>query len=107
MEIKFNHDAANNYELFGIDEERSDVILDHIAIVCSNAYEQFPDKYSTTETTIGNQTMLLGTRLDVAQVLEEMIAIAETDQEKFYIIFTAPIGIDRVQQLLTNSYNKP
>jgi len=98
MEINLNMQADTLYEMFNIQDERSNELLDCIATICSTAYETFPADYSVAISENGTH------RLDIPRMLAEMIAATTNEYEKNYVLYIAQAGIGRVHDLLASAY---
>lgn len=103
MEINLTHGVERPYEMFGISNERSEVILDHIASVCEAAYLGFPEAFCVHAIMSDGR---LGHRVDDASMLKEMVQIAVVEKEKNYILYIAGTGIERVNYLLFGNKNR-
>lgn len=102
MQININVNSETPFGMFNITEQRSDVILDHIASICETAGMTFPKDYSVLGVVQeeGEHKGELMYRLDNGRMVNEMIEIAQNEDEKNYVLYIAYTGINRVHFLL-------
>lgn len=93
MKVDLNPEANSNNELFYLSNNRAGAILDHMAIVCTKAVVNFDD-YQRIAAVYDD----IKYRVDIYKVLTEMLSIAETEDEKSYILFCAYTGIRSIDE---------
>lgn len=101
MKIELNPEAASSNQLFNIEYDRAGHILNHLARVCSTAINNFESEYqkfAILPAQDGKNDLMH--RLDNYRILNEMLEIAETENEKNYILFCAYTGIENVDKVV-------
>jgi len=102
MNINLDLNAQTPYGMFNLDEQQSDELLNHIAAVCERALKKFPKEYAVLGVVqeSDSHTGELMHRLDNGRIINEMLEIAQNENEKNYILYLAFTGISRVSYLL-------
>lgn len=97
MQIKVNMESNSSYSLFNVDSERAELILNLMSVICNRAYTDFEANYSIHKVDKNGEITY---QLAIGKIITEMVSIAETEDEKNYILYCAHTGIKRVSNAL-------
>lgn len=86
--VQLNMIANSPYSLFNLTHQRAEQILDALVELCGNVYQSFPnDEYA-----MFNEDKSFS--LNMGKVLEQMLSVANTQDEQNFILYSAHTGIE-------------
>lgn len=97
MKINVNLGSDSSFSMFNLEEGRAGLLLDLMSQICDRAYSNFETDYSIQKVQPSGDISL---QLAIGKMVQEMVSLADTEDERNYILYCAHVGVSRVSDTL-------